>query len=96
MLVRAVMEEPQGISHAMFLRKTAECYWLFDPAESKRERLGRFMVMQKEMIVAAKRVGLDDVHAWIPPDVLDTKLHRTFLRLGWFKPEWASYSRKVE
>lgn len=96
MLVRVVVEENGLIQHAAFLRKTAETYWLFDPDEPKRDRLGKLLALHKEMNGAAKRVGLEDAHCWIPPEVAADKLtDRTMQTLGWERPLWVSYCRKV-
>lgn len=96
MLVRCVIEENGRVTHAAFLRKTSEAYWIFDPGESRRERLGKLLALSKEMITPAERAGLEDVHAFLPPAILTTKLHNTLLRLGWEKPLWTCYSRKVK
>lgn len=95
MLVRAVVEENGRVTHAAFLRKTSEAYWIFNPGESKRERLARLLVLSKELVAPAARAGLEDVHAFLPPQIVDTKLHRTLLNRGWVKPLWVCYSRKV-
>lgn len=95
MLVRTVIEEHGEITHAAFLRKTAEAYWLFGK-QTRRERLGRMLVLQKEMTPAALRAGFVDVHSWIPPAVLSPAMHKTLLRVGWQKPEWVSYFKPLE
>jgi hypothetical protein len=95
MLVRAVIEEDGEITDAAFLRKTSEAYWLFDPASAKRDRLGKMLVLSKELVGPAARAGFEDVHAFLPPHIVDTKLDRTLLRLGWVHPLWTCYSRKV-
>lgn len=96
MLVRAVIEQDGLVTDAAFLRKTSEAYWIFDPSETKRERLGKLLILSKEMSAMAKRVGLEDVHAWIPPAIIDKSFDLTMLHLGWVKPEWTCYSRRVE
>src|ERR1700691_4450107 len=93
-LVRCVIEEAGRITHAAFLRKTSEAYWLFNPAESKRERLGKLLALSKEMTAPAMRAGIEDVHAFLPPEIVNDKLHRTLLRLGWEKPFWSCYSQE--
>ena len=101
MLVRAVIEEDGRITDAAFLRKTSEAYWIFSPQTSKRDRLGRMLVLSKELVDPAKRAGLEDVHAFVPPELVDEsksdglKMHRTFLRLGWSRSLWACYGRSV-
>lgn len=95
MLVRAVIEEEGRVTHAAFLRKTSEAYWIFNPDERKRERLGKLLALSREMIRPAERARIEDVHAFLPPEIVDNKLHQTLLRLGWVKPLWTCYSRKV-
>lgn len=95
MLVRGVVEEAGAVTHAMFLRKTSEAYWIFSPQERKRERLGRFLALSKELVAPAARAGLEDIHAFLPPAIVNETLHRTLLHLGWQKPLWPCYSRKV-
>lgn len=95
MLVRCVIEEKGRVTHAAFLRKTSEAYWIFDPGETKRERLGKLLALSKEMIAPAQRAGIEDVHAFLLPTIVDAKLHNTLLRLGWVKPLWICYSRMV-
>ncbi len=97
MLVRAVIEGEDGqLEHAVFLRKTSEAYWIFSPQESKRERLGKLLALSKELVGPAERAGIEDVHAFLPPQIVDQKLHNTLLYLGWVKPLWTCYSRKVK
>lgn len=96
MLVRTVIEEEGRITHAAFLRKTAECYWLFGPEEKRRERLGKLIVLHREMKPSAERMNLEDIHCWIPPGVISPAMHLTMLNMGWVRPEWTCYSRKVE
>lgn len=95
MLVRCVIEEEGQITHAAFLRKTSEAYWIFSPEQRKRERLGKMLVLAKEMSRPAARAGIEDVHAFLPPQIVNDCLHKTLLRLGWVKPLWTCYSRKV-
>ena len=95
-LVRAILENGTGRPEmALFLRKTAETYLIFDPqTTSKRETIGRILSLTKECIPAASRAGLTDVHAWIPPEI-EAKFGKLLIRLGWEREAWVSYSRKV-
>jgi hypothetical protein len=95
MLVRAVVEENNEITDAFLLRKTSEAYWLFRPGQRKRERIGKMLMFAKELVGPATRAGFDDVHAFLPPEIVNQTLHRTLLNLGWVKPLWVCYSRKV-
>lgn len=95
MLVRSVIEEHGEITHAAFLRKTCEAYWIFSPRERKRDRLGRMIALTRELAAPARRAGLEDVHAFLPPPIVTPALHNTLLYLGWQKPLWTCYSRNV-
>lgn len=95
MLVRCVIEESGKVTHAAFLRKTSEAYWLFDAEQTRRERVGNLLILSREMALPAKRAGFEDVHAFLPPEIVTKSLHRTLLYLGWEKPEWVCYSRRV-
>jgi hypothetical protein len=99
MLASAVLED-QGVIHmAAFLRQTAETYLLVNPALSmkKRESLGELLVLHKELMPAAKRKGLTDVHCWIPP-----QLGERFGRLlenpifGWNPAPWPCFHHEVK
>lgn len=95
--VSALIEVDGQIQMAAFLRKTAETYLLMDPTAQvrKRERLGQLLILHKEMIPAAQRAGLQDVHCWLPPQ-LEPRFGRLLLHMGWTKPLWPCYSREVE
>ena len=78
---------------AGFLRKTAEAYLLFDPMDGirKRDRIGQLMILQKELLVPAKRVGFEDAHCWLAPEASE-RFGKLLLHLGWQKPLWPSFS----
>ena len=69
-MVRAVLENDSGeIEMAVLLCRTAETYMLMDPsAGTRKERLGKFLAMKREVMQAAKREGLKDSVCWIPPE----------------------------
>lgn len=89
----AVIEESGEITHALLLRMTSEAYWLFDPKnQSRRERLGRMLMLKKEVSFIAKKIGLEDVHAWLPPELSENKcLNATLLKIGWERMHWQPY-----
>ena len=95
MLVSAVIQENGEVTHAIFLRQTSEAYWIFNTKQNKRERLGRLLALSKELLGPAQRAGIQDVHAFLPPEIVTPSLHRTFLRLGWKKPLWTCYVKEV-
>ena len=92
-LVRTVLENGSGPEMALFLRKTAETYLLFKPGGSKRETLCRILAIARESEGAARRAGIEDVHAFIPPEI--AHFGKFLVRLGW-REDWPCYSRKVD
>jgi len=95
--IGAVIEEGGDITHAAFMRQTSETYWLFDPErEWKRQRLGRLLILHKELNLAAAKMGMEDTHIWVPPEVLSAQFEYTLFTLGWVKPLWTCFSHKVE
>lgn len=93
-LVRTVLENGHGPEMFLALRKTAETYLLFDRTGlRKRDILGRILAIAKESEEAAKRAGIEDVHAFIPPEI--ESFGKVLIHLGWEK-DWPCYSRKVD
>jgi hypothetical protein len=96
MALSCVIEEGGNITHAVFLRGIVEGYWLFDPSrEWKRQTLARLLVLHKEVEAVAARNDIKEVDVWVPPNVLDTKMDLTMLKLGWEKPLWTCYRHTV-
>jgi hypothetical protein len=78
---------------AALLRVTAEAYLLLDPhAGTPRDRWNALLLLHEAARADAARRGLDDVHAWLPPQVAQA-FGRRLARLGWFAEPWPSYSR---
>jgi hypothetical protein len=97
MLVSCVIEKDGKIEMAGFLRKTAESYLLVDPNNNlrRRELLGRLLVLQREMIPVAKKNGLEDCHAWLPPQLADFGKVLTNPVMGWQPAPWPCFFREL-
>ena len=94
--VGCVIEEGGNITHALFLRRTLETYWLFDKErEWKRQTLGRFLALHTVCEPIAADLGYTDVHAFVPPQIDDNKFNLTMIKMGWHKSEWPSYARNI-
>jgi hypothetical protein len=91
--VRSVIEEDGKIKHAAFLRKVANAY-LFLGEGSKKELLGRLLIFQRELRLAAKNKGFDEVEAFLPPE-MEAKFGKLLTRLGWKKCEYPCYFFKI-
>jgi len=88
---------PRGsdIIAAVFLRVTAEAYFLLDPcAGLPRDRWRALLLLHEAARGEANRRGLDDAHAWLPPQVARA-FGRRIERLGWTREPWPSYSRTI-
>jgi len=78
---------------AALLRLTAEAYLLLDPhAGTPRERWTALLALHEAARADARARGLDDAHAWLPPQVARA-FGRRLERLGWFREPWPSFSR---
>jgi hypothetical protein len=78
---------------AILLRLTSEAYFLLDPtAGTPRDRWQSLLTLHEAARVDAARRGLDDAHAWLPPQVANA-FGRRISRLGWFREPWTSFSR---
>lgn len=94
----AIVERDGVISAAVFLRRTAETYLVLNPVVDlrKRERLGELLMLHKELVAPAARAGFTDIHCWLPPELEERHFGRLLLHLGWEKPLWPCYSKKVK
>jgi hypothetical protein len=80
---------------AILLRLTSEAYFLLDPhAGTPRDRWQSLLTLHEAARVDAARRGLDDAHAWLPPQVANA-FGRRLSRLGWFREPWTSFSRST-
>ena len=95
-LVRAVLErDDESIAAAVFLRKTAETFLLMPPNhDSKKNKLGQLLILEKELPVIARRVGLKDVYCVVPPSVED-RFGKLLAHLGWQRGLWQRYEKEV-
>jgi hypothetical protein len=90
----AQSEDGRAIS-AVFLRLTAEAYFLLDPtAGTPRDRWRALLLLHEAARGDANRRGLDDAHAWLPPQVARA-FGRRIERLGWSREPWPCYSRSI-
>jgi hypothetical protein len=80
---------------AILLRLTSEAYFLLDPhAGTPRDRWQALLTLHEAARTDAARRGLDDAHAWLPPQVANA-FGRRLSRLGWFREPWTSFSRST-
>jgi hypothetical protein len=88
---------PTGrIVGAALLRLTAEAYLLLEPeAGTPRRRWEWLLGLHGATEREAARRGLEDVHAWLPPEIAG-KFGKRLRKLGWVRDdEWTPYCRRL-
>ena len=98
-LTKLVLGREDGgkrITGAALLRLTAEAYLLLDPeVGSPRERWESLLALHEATRRDALARGLEDVHAWLPPEIAK-KFGKRLTRLGWVRDdEWTPYCKKL-
>jgi hypothetical protein len=90
------VEKGKGIVGGALLRLTAEAYLLLDPqAGSPRERWEWLLALHGAAEREAWQRGLEDVHAWLPPEIA-AKFGKRLARLGWIRDDgWTPYCRRL-
>jgi hypothetical protein len=86
----------QVVTGAALLRVTAEAYLLLDPKMGKpRERWSWLVGLQEATRQDALARGLEDVHAWLPPEIAK-KFGRRLSRMGWMRDDaWTPYCKRL-
>lgn len=81
---------------AALLRLTAEAYLLLDPkVGTPRERWEWLLRLHAATEQEATRRGLEDVHAWLPPEIA-AKFGKRLTRVGWIRDDvWTPYCRRL-
>jgi hypothetical protein len=87
---------PSGVVGAAFLRLTAEAFLLLDPnVGSPRERWEWLLHLHAATEREAGRQGLEDVHAWLPPQI-SGKFGKRLAQLGWIRDDtWTPYCKRL-
>jgi len=84
------------VNLAILARLTAEIYLLHDPmAGTPQERWLRFLKLHGAGEANLARMGLREVHAFLPPEV-ERAFGRRLVGLGWYKEPWACYTLEFE
>jgi len=85
------------IAAAALLRLTAEAYLLLDPQQgTPRQRWHWLLGLHEAAERDAAARGLEDVHAWLPPEIA-AKFGKRLSRLGWIRDDaWTPYCRKLK
>jgi hypothetical protein len=91
-----VGEQDGRVVQAAFAHLTAEIYFLQDrTAGTPQERHINFMAMQDVGAELAWTGGLDDLHAFLPPQ-LERAFGKRLMAHGWKKSMWPAFFRPLE
>jgi hypothetical protein len=83
------------VTMAILQRLTAETYLLHDPGVgTPRRRWQCFLALHDAARSAAAARGLDDVQAFLPPQIARA-FGRRLARLGWTRDPWPCFSRRI-
>lgn len=95
-VARTVVEVDGTIVAAGALRLEAESYLWLEPDLTPHAKLAAMALLQKAVLKAAWKAGLDTLTAWIP-ETVETKFRRRLKQLGWSRDRegWHSWSRTV-
>lgn len=94
--MRKILEDDGKVALASFLKLTAEAFLFVDHEHADAER--RWLALQKltaSTLSEAAKKGIEDVTAWIPPQ-LDRSFGERLIALGFVKSPWQSYSAVLE
>jgi hypothetical protein len=85
-----------SIVGAALLRLTAEAYLLLDPnAGTPRQRWECLLGLHAATEQEANCRGLEDVHAWLPPEIA-AKFGKRLTKLGWVRDDsWTPYCKRL-
>jgi hypothetical protein len=102
------LEEPQFIAKrvicdadgtvvmAVAARRTVELFMLADPQwNTPRMRLEALKLIHDDMRKELTRLGVHDVHAWLPPQVARSFGRRLMRLFGWKRPLWTDFCAEV-
>jgi len=81
---------------ASLARLTCEMYLLVDPdAGTPRERYARLLELQRAGAADLRARGLDDAHAWLPPQIAK-RFGCRLEGLGWIRDDaWTPYCKRL-
>lgn len=94
-VLRRVIESEGRIAMAAFVRITSEPFLLVDHAIGKPEdRWALLWALTEDICRKAKERGIDQLTAWIPPDV-EKSFGERLIALGFQPSKWKSYTRNL-
>jgi hypothetical protein len=97
-IVRAVYADDNDIPiQAILARQTVELYMLSDSSVgTPGERLEIFKELYGAVRAELKRLGVADVHAWLPPQVQKSFGRRLVKMFGFTESKWRCFWKAVD
>lgn len=94
--IRKVVEDDDGkVIQAALVKITSEPYFLSDTTSSNPvARMNAFADLVEETAAEAKRKGLEDCTAWVPPHLTE-RFGPILQAVGFLPSPWDSYTRKL-
>lgn len=85
-------EESKSRKAACAVKMIGEAYLWIDPESSARDRVEGIREVSEKAIEAARIFKLEDVSAWIPPQI-EPRFAHMLSELGWRRSPWPAWSR---
>jgi len=95
---KLVVEDDEGCAvMASLARLTCEMYLLLDPkAGTPQQRYARLLALHNAGETDLLARGLEDAHAWLPPEIAK-RFGRRLTTLGWIRDDkWTPYCRRLQ
>ena len=91
-MIRLVGEQDDKIVQAAFAHLTAEIFFMIDKGNGtpQERHLGFLQMQEVGRELAYKPGGLDDLHAFLPPQI-ERQFAKRMMRHGWKKALWPCY-----
>jgi hypothetical protein len=95
-IASSTSDASKPILMASLVRLTCEAYLLVDPTKgTPRDRYLRMLMLQRAATTDLRNRGLEDVHAWLPPQIAP-RFGRRLTELGWVRDDhWVPYCLKL-
>lgn len=92
-IIKKVVDENGKAVQVGAVRITAEVFLLVDhDSGTPEKRMSNLKELSEEMAREAWQKGLDDVTAWIPPEI-EKSFGKRLKEIGFQRSPWPSYSR---
>lgn len=94
MLIAQVVEDEGVIVQAILARPTVEMYMLGDQHwKTPAFRMAALTRIHESVRLALVRQGVEDVHAFLPPEIAKSFASRLMRSFHWTKPLWTALTR---